>query len=272
MRENLSAPGTVGEWLQITKKALTNLGYHNIERDPKFARLSARYGYDDYIVVNLRRKGDDKTLLEFDVSRKNMIQQFKTASAQVIRQMQRDYNSQKEREEFGDNYVSNVEEYPKEPLDTSDYTAPAYVGEEGDYIERTRYLPDETLTLKEYHEGIDQYEKERFKHKFERIFNRLWLIWLMLFLLPPFGIFLIWYFHRMKLFSRLFVSVVFFLYFVLIWIGFLGIDTGFNRESIQQFYNNQQYRITRFFNQNDSTTEPILPDENAMPFDLDRTE
>lgn len=266
MRENLSAPGTVVEWLQITKQALKNLDYHNITQDPRYARLSARYGYDDYIIVNIRSKSEDRVLLEFEVSSPKMVQQFKTASAQIVRQMQNEYKQKQEEAKYGPiqspkPYVPQPSE-PKTVFPSEDTAVPAYEAEEGDYIERTRFLPDETLTLKKYHEGIDRYETEKFKHKFEFWFNRFWVIWLMLFLLPPFGIFLIWYFHRMRIVTRVIVSVLFFLYFVLIWIGFFGIDTGFDREALQRFYLDQQYRITRIFN-GQSPTTPSLPDSTT---------
>lgn len=256
MRENLSAPGNISDWLDISKEALINLNYYNITQDPQYARLSARYGYDDYILVNIRTKDPEHVLLEFDVSSPKMIQQFKTASAQLIRQKQQEFRNKQESESLGPAPSYNAPEV--ENLmedDSSAYTVPDYQAEDGDYIERTRYFPDDTLQLKEYRKELDRLESDSLKHQFRQRFDKLWIILLSLVLVPPLGIFLLWYFHRTKIITRILLTVVAFLYFVLIWIGFFGIDTGFNRESIQMFYTNQQYKITRFFNQFNNETD-----------------
>ena len=56
-----------------------------------------------------------------------------------------------------------------------------------------------------------------------------------------------------------------FLYFFLIWIGFFGIDTGFNRDSIQKFYQTQQYSIQRFLDQFNPGTDPNRAIESVTP-------
>ena len=215
MRENLSAPGTVSDWLKITPKAYQNLNYYNITRDKKFARISARYGYDDYIVLNIRSKDKNHVLLEFDVSNPNMISQFKTASAQIIRKIQNNYRERQQEIEYGPAPVENVSAPTPDVYVPQDVTSDKYVAEEGDYIEQTRILPDDTLQLKQFRKDLDKLEEDSFRHKFRKIFNKLWVIWLMLIVLPPFGIFLIWYFKRMSLFSRIILSALSFLYFFL---------------------------------------------------------
>lgn len=259
MRENLSAPGTVSEWLRISKQALENLDYFNITQDPRYARISARYGYEDYIIVNIRSKDSNRVLLEFEVSSPKMVQQFKTASAQIIRQIQAEYERKEEEKKYGTiptqtttiPSTSTSDEYYVDD-DTDEYAVPDYEAEEGDYIEKTRYLPDDTLILREYDDKIRP--KDEVRRGFRKYFQKTWMILLMLVVLPPFGIFLLWYFHKFKVISRILLSILFFLYFILIWVGFFGIDTGFNRESIQNFYTNQQYKITRFFNNIDNAT------------------
>lgn len=270
MRENLSAPGTVSEWVKISKQALENLNYHNIVQDPLYARLSARYGYDDYIIVNIRNKEDNRVLLEFDVSSPKMIQQFKTASAQIIRQMQNEYERKEEEKKYGKIPTQNASLNYQDDYDDDedDFTIPDYEAEEGDFIERTRYLPDDTLMLREFDQEDSPYDD--IKRKSRRLIKKPWFTWVMLFVFPPVGLFLLWYNHKFKVLPRILVSIGFFLYFVLVWVGFFGIDTGFNKENIQRFYNNQQYRITRFFNDvdNNSIIDPnpdLELDETLQP-------
>lgn len=248
MRENLSAPGSVAQWLRITREAYTRLNYHNITQDPKYARVSAQYGYDDYILINIRNKEPGRVLLEFEVSDPKLVNQFKKAAAAIIRENQR-----QRAEEFPaytppEHYEPETSEAPEEQVPD----VPEYEAEEGDFVENTQYLPQDTVSMNTYHRAVDHAQQLSFKMKFEKYCNKLWFIWLMLIVLPPFGIFLIWYFRRMRIFNRLLVSVVAVLYLLLIWIGFFGIDTGLNKETIQKFYNDQQYRITRFFNEKDN--------------------
>lgn len=287
MRENLSAPGTVSDWLNISKKAFQNLDYHDITQDPKYARLSARYGYDEYILVNIRNKDENRVLLEFDVSSPKMIQQFKTASAQIVRQQQKKREQRIEEKKFGKAPTYHINSDLKEKqVDTSNNinsanivetikdTVPDYEAEEGDYIERTRSLPDDTLMFREYREDLDRLESDSLRYKFRHYFNKLWLILLLLVVCPPIGIFLLWYFHRLKIFTRILVTIFTFLYFALIWVGFFGIDTGLNKESIQMFYNNQQYKITRFFNQFNNETEhsDVVVDDTTTDPNIDQTD
>lgn len=131
-----------------------------------------------------------------------------------------------------------------------------YEPDENDFIEQTQYIK----TLNPDGSPVNPNDKTQvLLHKFRQYGNQMWLIWLMLIVLPPLGLFMLWYFRRLKMPARIATSLAVFLYMILIWLSFLGIDTGFNRTAIQGWYNDARESISRFFRSatgSDSTVKP----------------
>ncbi len=263
MRENVSTKGTIGEWMKIIRTAFANMGLIDIMKDPVYARVQARTAKGQTILVNLRRKDDTHVLLEFEASSPSLVNEFKSEAAYIVRNNQVTPVSTP-KQNAARTAVSARPAQPSQPVQQQvpayepvveqQPQVPAYQPDDDDFVENTAYIPNDTQTLNEYRKAADKEEMQSMRMKFDYYCNRLWLIYLMLVLVPPVGLFLLWYFKRMRFVSRIIVSVIVFLYMILIWISFFGIDTGFNKEFIQRFYTDMQYKITRFFNGTSATT------------------
>ncbi|MEG0379962.1 MAG: hypothetical protein RR614_15895 [Eubacterium sp.] len=89
----------------------------------------------------------------------------------------------------------------------------------------------------------------------------------MLILIPPLGIFLMYFYKKFGLFPRILLTILAVLYTLLIWLGFFGINTGVNQESINQWTQNVQSQITRFINEHKpaSSSPTATPSTTASP-------
>lgn len=391
MRENFSVKGSLHQWLKISIEALKHIGASRITQDPKYARLMADFPDGTYLLLNMRRKENNRILLEFDASSSNLIGRYKSAAAKIYRANETAERNRQERrfQQEAERRAEQINQQPRttqttrtnrpsmstevmshgqqtkpvsnrqmpskspsalrndveslneqgfatsipssarlqnrpaqnvsaaasapvsqptpvqqataqrpaaEPIVAQESQAPAvqtetpssaprrsgmrkrrdqeinladfdrtedeksftqmYEPDENDFIEQTQYInmvnPDGT--------PVNPNDKtEMLLHKFRQYGNQMWLIWLMLIVLPPLGLFMLWYFKRMKMPVRIVTSVVIFLYMILIWLSFFGIDTGFNKTSIQAWYDDARESITGFFKSatgNDSTVKP----------------
>ncbi len=358
MRENFSVKGNINQWLKISIEALKQTGALKITQDPKYARLMGDFPNGAYLLLNMRRKENNRLLLEFDASDQQVIDDFKSCAARIFKerlqaeQLMRDrrivQDSEKrakslERAVSAPSALQSSERQPTRTLsptrnpvssvsdDTRDIThtrsavavkdkallsnaraskpvttapstsvaapttaaspqrlpgAPArsgmkrrsdlsdefigkremadeksftqmYQPDENDFIEQTQYLDTSNTKSKGFLDPSGD-KTGILIEKFNKYCNQMWLIWLFLILCPPIGLFLLWYFKRMKIVNRIITSIVIFLYMIIIWFSFLGFDTGFNKQLIQAWYNDARAQVTRFFNSSTggSTVKP----------------
>lgn len=398
MRENFSVKGSLHQWLKISIEALKHIGASRITQDPKYARLMADFPDGTYLLLNMRRKENNRILLEFDASSSNLIGRYKSAAAKIYRanenaernRQERRFQQEAERraEQIAAQQqprtsqttrtsrpsmsmevmshdqqtkpVSNRQMPSKSPsalrndveslneqgfatsipassrpqnrpsqstgtatavsaqsaqqaaypssasqqvasrpssqdslavaeqnelastprrtgmrkrrdqeINLSDFDrtedeksfTQMYEPDENDFIEQTQYInavnPDGT--------PVNPNDKtEVLLHKFRQYGNQMWLIWLMLIVLPPLGLFMLWYFKRMKMPVRIVTSIVIFLYMILIWLSFLGIDTGFNKTAIQGWYDDARKSVTSFFkNATGSSGSTVKPTDRS---------
>ncbi|MGI6109737.1 MAG: hypothetical protein ACOYB8_07855 [Eubacteriaceae bacterium] len=326
MRENFSVQGNIKQWMQISKAAFRDIGATSIVQDPRYARISAKLQDGRHIILNIRRKGDDRLLMEFDASDSELIGTFKSAAASLYRQAARAArtasSSAKEAavqaardrklaqetalaaqqalaararaEQAQEAARQNAARQTAPETGTSagsgqypdhvdqnghaDYTpdsqpadddsmsfTQAYTPDEYDFIEETQYIPEvDAASDRTSRSGQSGDEStDSLVTKFNHYGNKMWLIWLMLFVLPPLGLFMLWYFKRQKLVPRIITTVVMFLYMLLIWVSFFGVDTGLNKTTIQQWYNNIQYSITRSTGGGSTSESTVTPTEKT---------
>ena len=84
MRENLSARGSLDDWIDASEEALWNAGFERVEVDEHFDRLAADIGENGYIDINFLIQNDGRVRLEIDASDKELIGQFKSSVARVM--------------------------------------------------------------------------------------------------------------------------------------------------------------------------------------------
>ena len=84
MRENLSARGSLDDWIDASEEALWNAGFERVEVDEHFDRLAADIGENGYLDINFLIQNDGRVRLEIDASDKELIDQFKSSVARVM--------------------------------------------------------------------------------------------------------------------------------------------------------------------------------------------
>lgn len=77
MRENLSARGSLDDWIDASEEALWNAGFERVEVDEHFDRLAADIGENGYIDINFLIQNDGRVRLEIDASDKELIDSLK---------------------------------------------------------------------------------------------------------------------------------------------------------------------------------------------------
>ncbi|MGN0193757.1 MAG: hypothetical protein ACI39G_01405 [Pseudoramibacter sp.] len=93
-----------------------------------------------------------------------------------------------------------------------------------------------------YDDGYADEEAEpaTFKEKWEALTEKTWFLILMLALFPPLGLYLIWHYKRFSGGKRVLATVLGIAYFLFIWLGFIGVNTGINSQTFTSLKNKQQ--------------------------------
>ena len=229
MRENLSAPGTLDDWMTASEDALWNAGFDNVGFDPDIDRLYGDYGAHEYIDIDFSVPQSGRVRLEIEASNRALIEKYKRSVTVEIRRRQNRPATDSGQTE---NYTSGRSE------DYDDDTA-------ADVPRQPAFrIPD------------------RLEDKIPRdsrgvpIYAKTWFVILALILVPPLGIFLLFFCRKFRLIPRIVTAFVALMYTLLIWVGFFGVNTGFNRDTINMWYKDAQSQITRTLHQKD---------ENAVP-------
>ena len=78
---------------------------------------------------------------------------------------------------------------------------------------------------------IDGELPAEFKAKYEALSEKTWFLILMLAVFPPLGLYLIWHYRRWTGGRRVLATAIGVAYFLFVWLGFLGVNTGINRDT-----------------------------------------
>ena len=139
--------------------------------------------------------------------------------------------------ETGDVYAP--EDYDDAPYDDSYTDDTAYDGEDGAYEDDYADAPygdyDDGYTDAEGYadddEALEPAAPQTFKEKWEALTEKTWFLLLMLAVFPPLGLYLIWHYRRWTGGKRVLATAIGLLYFLFVWLGFLGVNTGINRDT-----------------------------------------
>lgn len=242
MRENLSARGSLDDWIDASEAALWNAGFERVEVDEHFDRLAADIGENGYLDINFLIQNDGRVRLEIDASDKELIDQFKSSVSRVMqgggaesRQGRCDSRAQSSR--YADGGAAEADDG-----DSGGRGGKGKRGKKGRSGGRGLHMPGG-------------------RRSGDPFYARTWFILLMLVLVPPLGIFLMYYYKKFGLILRILVTLIAVLYTLLIWLGLFGINTGINQETINSWIQNGQSQITRLINNQKNSS----PNPSATP-------
>lgn len=139
--------------------------------------------------------------------------------------------------ETGDVYAP--EDYDDAPYDDGYTDDTVYDGEDGAYEDDYADGPygdyDDGYTDAEGYadddEALEPAAPQTFKEKWETLTEKTWFLLLMLVVFPPLGLYLIWHYRRWTGGKRVLATAIGLLYFLFVWLGFLGVNTGINRDT-----------------------------------------
>ncbi len=235
MRENLSARGSLDDWIDASEEALWNAGFERVEVDEHFDRLAADIGENGYLDINFLIQNDGRVRLEIDASDKALIDQFKASVARVMQD-----GGRGESRSGGRDSRAGSSRYADE-ADDGDSGSRGNKGKRG----------------KKGRSGGRGLRMPGGRRSGDPFYARTWFILLMLVLIPPLGIFLMYYYKKFSLIPRVLLTLIAVLYTLLIWLGLFGINTGINQETINSWIQNGQSQITRLINnQKNSSSSP----------------
>lgn len=247
MRENLSARGSLDDWIDASEEALWNAGFERVEVDEHFDRLAADIGENGYLDINFLIQNDGRVRLEIDASDKALIDQFKSSVARVM--------------QGGGNGESRS-------------------GRRDSRAGRSRYADEGEAEADDGNSGSRGNKGKRGKkgrsggrglrmpggrRSGDPFYARTWFILLMLVLVPPLGIFLMYCYKKFGLIPRILLTLIAVLYTLLIWLGLFGINTGINQETINSWLQNGQSQITRLINNQKNSSPSPSATPSATP-------
>lgn len=203
--------------------------------DEHFDRLAADIGENGYLDINFLIQNDGRVRLEIDASDKELIDQFKASVARVMQDGDRG-----ESRSGGRDSRAGSSRYADE-ADDGDSGSRGNKGKRG----------------KKGRSGGRGLRMPGGRRSGDPFYARTWFILLMLVLIPPLGIFLMYYYKKFSLIPRVLLTLIAVLYTLLIWLGLFGINTGINQETINSWIQNGQSQITRLINnQKNSSSSP----------------
>ena len=82
-----------------------------------------------------------------------------------------------------------------------------------------------------YDEGSEHEAPQTLREKWEALTEKTWFLILMLAVFPPLGLYLIWHYMRWTGGRRVLATAIGVAYFLFVWLGFLGVNTGINRDT-----------------------------------------
>lgn len=263
MKQNLSAEGTIEAWIEASEAALWNAKFVNIDYNPETNHLQGDIGMKGSIDIDFSIQNDGRVRLEIVTSDQNVLNLFKKEVTKVFlhnQQAEARQAAEAARQAVQEAYTPSKEDY-NNAVSADDYD------DEADVYEDTS-APYDTPEI----DAVPQNQRWAFKDengrfqippalRYSQVYHKVWFIVLMLIILPPVGIFLMYYYRRFRILPRIVLTIVAILYAVLVWVGIFGVNTGLNQENIQTWYNQQRSQFMRAFNLN--TSETPRPDEST---------
>lgn len=263
MKQNLSAEGTLEAWISASEEALWNAKFVNIDYDPKTRHLSGDIGRKGSIGIDFSIQADGRTRLEITTTDADVLDRFKrevtrTFLAQARAAEEAAASEAAEDDAYGDDAACD-DAYGDDEAQDDDWadttvTANGPAAEDPEAVDMASGSP---WSFRDFN-GRLQIPAAL---KNAQCYHKVWFIVLMLVVLPPVGIFLMYYYRRFRIFPRIVITIVAFLYTILVWVGIFGVNTGLNEANIDKWYNQQRSQIVRIFNLN--TAETPLPEETT---------
>lgn len=228
MVEHLSAPGQFDEWIQASKTALKSGDFSKIKFHKRKNQMTAKYG-SDTIAIDFSMKDARHILLRIESSDAEVLAWYKSCVSDVILHPQKYENPEPEPEEsFQNDSFQNQNLTQNQPSFSSE--------EENDTTEIIN--PDE----------LNQFSSSSFIGKLKMLETKTWFIWLMVLLIPPYGIYIIIHNSRFSTFQRVLFTILVSFYFLFIWLGFLGVNTGVNMDSIKALFTEIKNKLILKYN------------------------
>lgn len=219
----LSTAGKVNKWIVASETALGEMEFYDIQWNDQTRVLYANFDQTDYIEIAFSERGDGRTQLDINASSREIIALYQHGVKEVLIGPSPDARTKRQ--------------MMKMKADTREYPA-----------EMTQEVTEESLET----EALD--EERRFV--IPQALNKAWIILLAFIVVPPAGIFLLFYFHRATLGRRIVLTVIGLAYTLFIWVGFFGVNTGVNKGVVDGFIEQKRWEITRFW---EERTKPNIP-------------
>ena len=224
MKEYLSSPGSVSQWIEASQIALKSGDFSRIKYRKRDQIITAKYG-SDTISILVEPKDAVHVNLTIEASDKQVLDWFKHCVADVMLHPEQYENGARKttrREALANEKAKRRKEREKREA----------IAEQNDVdeVQTDDIYPDEETELLETG-GF----WTRFKIIKERLEQKKWFRILMLFVLPPYGIYIMHHQKRFNFFMRWLMTLIFVCYFLFIWLGFFGVNTGLNSERINSW-------------------------------------
>lgn len=239
MKEHLSAPGEMTQWFDGSIYALKKGDFTKIRVHRDGSQITAHYGADE-ICIDLSVKEAGRIFLRLESTSGEVLQWFKACVTDVMLHPQAGFDE-----------GLNAEDQAPPPFAT-DGTFDPYTDPAADaYADFDDGVPGNEGACGgddagDFAETMPAYEEapQTLQEKWERLKCRPWFAWLMLVVLPPFGLYLLWHVPHFGKGKRVLLTALFAAYFLFIWLGFLGVNTGVSRESIRTWWQHRHQTET----------------------------
>lgn len=252
----LSTKGSIDHWIDASESALDMANFYDIQWDEESQRLYANFAKSDYIEIRFSIQEDNRIRLDIKASREQMTSLYQEAVKSEIRRARaasrRETQTPHVKNSSTPHYAERISKNKSNPEHVPHWNqADNTVSEE---TSQERIFPDLGLS----------------KFQLPAFFEKTWLIILCLIIIPPFGIFLLYYFHKFSLKGRIIMTIVGVIYTLFVWVGFFGVNTGIDGNTFSTFIDTKRSEITRMieeFKQDRTSPTPtpstmVVPDAN----------
>lgn len=212
MKEHLSAPGQLNQWVTGSGIALENGEFTKIKLNRAGDRMTAKYGADS-IAIDFGIKDQAHVYLRIESTDNEVLQWFKACVSDVMLHPERYGEMSGE----GEDDESAFDEPQTEPVYAYPQNQEPAGSQQGSSLPQSQKAEKEQLP---------------FKERFKRTLPKTWFMILMLIIFPPYGFYLLYHYKKFDLVRRILVTIVAAAYFLFIWLGFLGVNTGVNQDSV----------------------------------------
>ena len=229
------------QWFDGSIYALKKGDFTKIRVHHNGSQITAHYGADE-ICIDLSVKETGRIFLRLESTSGEVLQWFKACVTDVMLHPQAGFdeglNAAPQAAPFGTD--GTFDPYTDPDADQAADFDDAVPDPQVPPADEGQYGDDG------FAEAVPAYEEapQTLQEKWERLKCRPWFAWLMLVVLPPFGIYLLWHVPHFEKVRRVLLTALFAAYFLFIWLGFLGVNTGVNRRSISAWWQHRHQTET----------------------------